>query len=148
MHSSRKKVFSSLLDHFPFFHFKSQEHWHSKVKRKFLLFLSLFSNINYSTCCTMHTVCNYTSYINLLFWQEKVEWIEEPVDRNVKQGTVDEVTFTAKLSVKGKKAKWYIRNQVGNINMVIPKLKLLFILSLKNCRVALHSVVKWTNFQF
>merc|ERR1719447_1242807 len=42
---------------------------------------------------------------------EKVEWIEEPVDRNVKQGTVDEVTFTAKLSVKGKKAKWYIRNQ-------------------------------------
>ena len=29
------------------------------------------------------------------------------------QGTVDEVTFTAKLSVKGKKAKWYIRNQVG-----------------------------------
>jgi len=42
---------------------------------------------------------------------EKVEWVEEPVDRNVKQGTVDEVTFTAKLSVKGKKAKWYIRNQ-------------------------------------
>lgn len=44
--------------------------------------------------------------------QEKVEWIEEPVDKTVKQGTVDEVTFTCKLSVKGKKAKWYIRNQV------------------------------------
>ena len=29
-----------------------------------------------------------------------------------------------------------------------PKLKLLFILSLKNCTVALHSVVKWTKFQF
>jgi hypothetical protein len=42
-----------------------------------------------------------------------VEWLEEPVDRTVKQGTVDEVTFTCKLSVKGKKAKWYIRNQVG-----------------------------------
>jgi len=42
---------------------------------------------------------------------EKVEWIEEPVDRQVKQGTVDEVTFTCKLSVKGKKAKWYLRNQ-------------------------------------
>merc|ERR1711970_347472 len=26
---------------------------------------------------------------------EKVEWIEEPVDRQVKQGTVDEVRFTA-----------------------------------------------------
>merc|ERR1719150_2910079 len=42
---------------------------------------------------------------------EKVEWLEEPVDRTIKQGTVDEVTFTAKLSVKGKKAKWYMRNQ-------------------------------------
>jgi len=42
---------------------------------------------------------------------EKVEWIEEPVDRQIKQGTVDEVRFTAKLSAKGKKAKWYIRNQ-------------------------------------
>jgi len=42
---------------------------------------------------------------------EKVEWIEEPVDRTVKQGTIDQVTFRAKLSVKGKKAKWYIRNQ-------------------------------------
>ena len=45
--------------------------------------------------------------------QEKVEWIEEPVDRLVKQNTVDEVHFTAKVSVKGKKAKWYLRNQVG-----------------------------------
>ena len=47
--------------------------------------------------------------------QEKVEWLEEPVDRNIKQGTADEVHFTAKLSVKGKKAKWYIRNAVINI---------------------------------
>ena len=43
-----------------------------------------------------------------------MEWIEEPVDRQIKQGTVDEVRFTAKLSVKGKKAKWYMRNQVGS----------------------------------
>lgn len=42
---------------------------------------------------------------------EKVEWIEEPVDRCVKEGTCDEVHFTAKVSVKGKKAKWYLRNQ-------------------------------------
>ena len=27
-------------------------------------------------------------------------------------GTCDEVHFTCKLSVKGKKAKWYIKNQV------------------------------------
>merc|ERR1719186_1206217 len=42
---------------------------------------------------------------------EKVEWIEEPVDRCIKEGTCDEVHFTAKVSVKGKKAKWYLRNQ-------------------------------------
>jgi len=42
---------------------------------------------------------------------EKFEWIEEPVDRNVKQGACDEISFTCKLSHKGKKAKWYIRNQ-------------------------------------
>ena len=35
------------------------------------------------------------------------------MDRQVKMGTVDEVRFTAKLSVKGKKAKWYMRNQVS-----------------------------------
>ena len=51
--------------------------------------------------------CNVWDY-----FQEKVEWIEEPVDRQIKQGTVDEVRFTAKLSAKGKKAKWYMRNQV------------------------------------
>ena len=45
--------------------------------------------------------------------QEKFEWIEEPVDKTVKQGLCDEVSFIAKLSHKGKKAKWYLRNQVG-----------------------------------
>ena len=44
-----------------------------------------------------------------------MEWIEEPVDRQVKMGTVDEVRFTAKLSAKGKKAKWYMRNQVSSL---------------------------------
>ena len=44
--------------------------------------------------------------------QEKFEWIEEPVDKTVKQGLCDEVSFIAKLSHKGKKAKWYLRNQV------------------------------------
>ena len=43
-----------------------------------------------------------------------MEWIEEPVDRNIKLGTSDEVHFTCKLSVKGKKAKWYLKNQVGS----------------------------------
>eukprot|EP00096_Caligus_rogercresseyi_P014915 TRINITY_DN737_c0_g1_i1.p2 TRINITY_DN737_c0_g1~~TRINITY_DN737_c0_g1_i1.p2 ORF type:complete len:893 (-),score=284.60 TRINITY_DN737_c0_g1_i1:6951-9629(-) len=42
---------------------------------------------------------------------EKFEWIEEPVDRNIKQGTCDEVSFSCKLSHKGKKGKWYLRNQ-------------------------------------
>ena len=57
---------------------------------------------------------NYVRKNNFLFefLQEKFEWIEEPVDRNVKQGACDEVSFTCKLSHKGKKAKWYIRNAV------------------------------------
>merc|ERR1712204_164625 len=42
---------------------------------------------------------------------EKFEWIEEPVDKTIKQGSLDEVTFACKLSHKGKKAKWYLRNQ-------------------------------------
>merc|ERR1712226_190801 len=42
---------------------------------------------------------------------EKFEWIEEPSDRSIKQGTCDEISFTCKLSHKGKKAKWYVRNQ-------------------------------------
>ena len=35
------------------------------------------------------------------------------MDRTVKQGACDEVSFSCKLSHKGKKAKWYIRNQVS-----------------------------------
>merc|ERR1719411_1326703 len=42
---------------------------------------------------------------------EKFEWIEEPVDKTIKQGSLDEVSFACKLSHKGKKAKWYLRNQ-------------------------------------
>lgn len=57
---------------------------------------------------------NKNWYLCLLIFQEKFEWIEEPVDRNIKQGTCDEVSFSCKLSHKGKKAKWYLRNQVKN----------------------------------
>jgi hypothetical protein len=46
--------------------------------------------------------------------QEKFEWIEEPLDQKVKAGKCEEATFTCKLSHKGKKAKWYVRNQVRN----------------------------------
>ena len=55
---------------------------------------------------------NFCAHL-ILFLQEKFEWIEEPVDRTIKQGLCDEVSFSAKLSHKGKKAKWYLRNQVG-----------------------------------
>ena len=34
------------------------------------------------------------------------------MDKTIKQGSLDEVTFACKLSHKGKKAKWYLRNQV------------------------------------
>ena len=41
----------------------------------------------------------------------------------MKQGKCEEVSFTAKLSHKGKKAKWYCRNQVRKevgIDMMSP----------------------------
>merc|ERR1711982_53766 len=57
----------------------------------------------------MSTACRSTCSASTSPWP--VEWIEEPVDRQVKMGTVDEVRFPAKLSAKGKKAKWYMRNQ-------------------------------------
>ena len=43
----------------------------------------------------------------------------------MKQGKCEEVSFTAKLSHKGKKAKWYCRNQVRKevgIDMMSPEL--------------------------
>ncbi len=52
--------------------------------------------------------------------QEKFEWIEEPVDRKVKQGACAETSFTCKLSHKGKKAKWYVRNQVSTNFRLFP----------------------------
>ena len=55
--------------------------------------------------------------------QEKFEWIEEPANRNIKQGTCDEISFTCKLSHKGKKAKWYLRNQVRHIIIIHYRIK-------------------------
>ena len=55
------------------------------------------------------------THVHIMFYtifQEKFEWIEEPVDKTIKQG-IDEVSFSAKLSHKGKKAKWYLRNNVS-----------------------------------
>jgi len=69
---------------------------------------------------------------------EKFEWIEEPVDRNIKQGTCDEVSFSCKLSHKGKKAKWYLRNQEcykgKKFSMTIDED--LFVLTIKNPEVS------------
>ena len=42
-----------------------------------------------------------------------------PTFRTIKMGTCDEVHFTCKLSVKGKKAKWYIKNQVGKFHALL-----------------------------
>lgn len=69
---------------------------------------------------------------------EKFEWIEEPVDRTIKQGLCDEVSFSAKLSHKGKKAKWYLRNQEcykgKKYTMTIDED--LFVITIKNPEVA------------
>ena len=39
------------------------------------------------------------------------EWIETPVDVTVQEGKGQEVTFTARLSEKDKKGKWFLRNE-------------------------------------
>ena len=68
-----------------------------------------------SGCGEFHLLFNLfptTQVINWVF-QEKFEWVEEPIDKKVKQGHCPEVSFTCKLSHKGKKAKWYAMNQVS-----------------------------------
>jgi hypothetical protein len=43
---------------------------------------------------------------------KKTEWLEKPVDVAIQQGTCDSVTFSARLTEKEKKGKWFIRNNV------------------------------------
>ena len=39
------------------------------------------------------------------------EWLETPIDVSVQEGKVDQVIFTARLSEKDKKGKWFLRNE-------------------------------------
>ncbi len=52
---------------------------------------------------------------------KKIEWIEKPVDLSVQQGKCDQVVFTARLSEKEKKGKWYIRNNVSGLKIAFLK---------------------------
>ena len=45
---------------------------------------------------------------------KKVEWVETPVDQECQEGKIDKITFTAKLSEKEKRGKWYLANIVSN----------------------------------
>ena len=47
------------------------------------------------------------------------EWIEKPIDITIQQGKADEAIFTAKFSDPEKKGKWYLRNNVSPIGIVI-----------------------------
>ena len=77
------------------------------IPRTWLLLLLFIRQINLLIYIATHVhIMFYTIF------QEKFEWIEEPVDKTIKQG-IDEVSFSAKLSHKGKKAKWYLRNNVS-----------------------------------
>lgn len=42
--------------------------------------------------------------------QAEIEWLETPVDANVQEGKIDRVVFTARLSEKDKKGRWFLRN--------------------------------------
>ena len=44
---------------------------------------------------------------------KKTEWIENPIEQEVQEGKIDKVVFTAKLSEKEKRGKWYLMNHVS-----------------------------------
>ena len=46
---------------------------------------------------------------------KKVEWLESPTDQECQEGKCDKITFTARLSEKEKRGKWYLMNSVSNI---------------------------------
>ena len=48
-----------------------------------------------------------------------LEWIETPNDVQVKEGKAEKVVFTAKLSEKDKKGKWFLRNLVIHTVLMI-----------------------------
>lgn len=45
---------------------------------------------------------------------KKTEWLESPVDQECQEGKIDKITFSARLSEKEKRGKWYIGNNVSN----------------------------------
>ena len=42
-----------------------------------------------------------------------IEWIEKPVDVSVQEKKCEAVKFTARLSEKEHRGKWYLRNMVN-----------------------------------
>ena len=98
--------------------------------------LPRFSPVRYSSSLILST-----------HLQEKFEWIEEPVDKKIKQGSLDEVTFSAKLSHKGKKAKWYLRNQVSIVQMFNYFLPLIIPL-VSSRHVGIHHHTHWSKSRF
>ena len=44
---------------------------------------------------------------------KKVEWLESPTDQECQEGKCDKVTFSARLSEKEKRGKWYLMNSVS-----------------------------------
>ena len=45
---------------------------------------------------------------------KKTEWLEKPVDQECQEGKIDKITFSARLSEKEKRGKWYLGNNVSN----------------------------------
>ena len=46
---------------------------------------------------------------------KKVEWLESPTDQECQEGKCDKITFSARLSEKEKRGKWYLMNSVSYI---------------------------------
>ena len=46
---------------------------------------------------------------------KKVEWLESPTDQECQEGKCDKITFSARLSEKEKRGKWYLMNSVSDI---------------------------------
>ena len=47
---------------------------------------------------------------------KETEWLEKPVDFSVQEKKEEKIVFTARLSEKEKKGKWYCRNNVKKFN--------------------------------
>ena len=81
---------------------------------------------------------------------KKVEWLESPVDQECQEGKIDKITFSARLSEKEKRGKWYIGNNVSEfegwmIDRIVITKK--FNLGFTFCCYSFNLLFSWYSFR-